>query len=183
MMTVDTGRVAYCAMQIIAALGEDICREGLKDTPWRVARMWKEFIEYNPGNLSTSFEDISTDQMVVVKGIRVYSMCEHHLLPFTCEIAIGYITRKRVLGLSKFSRIAHKYAHRLQLQERLVHQIADEVVEATESPDVAVYAEGEHMCTIMRGIKTPSTMCTSVMRGVFLDNHNQARTEFLALIR
>jgi len=167
---VDRDKIAQATRLILEAIGEDPGREGLVGTPDRVAGFWNEFITYDPGNCQTSFESVTTDQMVRVSGLRVYSLCEHHLLPFVCEIAIAYVARDKVLGLSKFARIAHKHAHRLQLQERLVHDIADEVQELTGSPDVAVIGQGSHSCMVMRGIKTPGVMTTSVVRGVFLTN-------------
>lgn len=179
---VDTPAIEQAIRQILRAIGEDEQREGLKDTPGRVARFWQEFINYDPGNVDVAFESVTTDQMVVVSGVKVWSICEHHLLPFQCAIAIGYIARDKVLGLSKFARIAHQMAHRLQIQERLVHVIADEVERLTESPDVAVVADGEHLCMSIRGIRTPATMTTSVMRGVFFSSP-EARAEFLRLAK
>jgi GTP cyclohydrolase I len=113
--------------------------------------------------------------------MRVTSLCEHHLLPFWCDVAIGYIPREKVLGLSKFARIAHKFAHRLQLQERLGQQIADEVSRITGTPDVAVVLKGEHLCMTARGIRTPGVMISSIMRGAFR-SESEARLEFLRLI-
>lgn len=165
---------------MLLALGENPDRDGLKDTPRRFANWWREFIEYDPGTLDTAFEAITTNQMVIVSPIRVWSLCEHHLLPFWCDLSIGYIARDQVLGLSKFARIAHDCAHRLQLQERLVSDIADQVSALTRSPDVAVLGRGEHLCMVMRGIKTQGHMTTSMMRGVFYDDA-QARAEFLSL--
>jgi GTP cyclohydrolase I len=147
-----------------------------------VARFWKEFLDYDPGTIDVTFESTSIDQMIVVKGIRVYSLCEHHLLPITCDVSIGYISVGRVLGLSKLARIAHKHAHKLQLQERMTQEIANEVCAATGVLDVAVVVEGVHMCMIMRGIRTPGKMITSEMRGRFRDP-GRARIEFLQLIR
>ncbi len=163
------------------ALGEDPDRPGLIETPRRWAAWWREFIEYDPGATDVLFENVCTDQMVVVSGMKVWSLCEHHLLPFWCEVHIGYIARERVLGLSKFARIAHQCAHRLQIQERLAHQIADKVEELTGSPDVAVLCKGEHLCMVMRGIKTPGVMKTSVVRGAFRES-DSARAEFLQMI-
>jgi len=120
--------------------------------------------------------------MVIVSGMKIWSLCEHHLLPFWCEISIGYIANDKVVGLSKFGRIAEKYAHSLQIQERLVEQIASEVMRVSGSEHVAVLARGEHLCMTMRGIKKPSIMTSSVMRGLFLDSH-QVRAEFLQLTR
>lgn len=166
---------------LLVALGEDPTRPGLEGTPSRVARMWSDFINYDPGVTDTVFESIRADQMVIISGIKVWSMCEHHLLPFWTEISIGYIPREYVLGLSKFARVAHQMAHKLQLQERLVQQIADEVQHLTGSPDVAVIGHGEHLCMVMRGIRTPGIMTTSVMNGAFRDEPS-ARAEFLKLV-
>ena len=167
--------------ELLCVIGEDPDRNGLKGTPDRFARSWLEFINYDPGNTETAFECVQTDQMVVVKGMRVWSMCEHHLLPFWCDVSIGYVTGDKVLGLSKFARIAHQMAHRLQIQEGLVQNIADEIERLTGSPDVAVMGEGQHLCMIMRGVATPATMKTSVMRGVFRDA-DAARLEFLQML-
>lgn len=174
-------RIEPIIRQLLEAIGEDPSREGLKDTPRRVAKLWCEFIDYNPGETGTAFESITTDQMVVVSGLKVWSMCEHHLAPFWCRVSIGYICRDKVLGLSKLARIAHKHAHRLQLQERLVHGVAQEVMEKCGSDDVAVIATGEHLCMSMRGIRTDGLMTSSSMNGVFKTNP-QARDEFLKIV-
>jgi GTP cyclohydrolase IA len=166
--------------ELLEAIGEDPRRDGLVDTPRRFADWWCEFVDYDPGRTGTAFEGVSTDQMVVVSGIRVHSLCEHHLLPFWCDVAVGYVATDRVLGLSKFARIAHQAAHRLQVQERLTHEIADGVARVTGSPDVAVLARGEHACMTTRGIRSPATMTTSVVRGVFRADAS-ARSEFLRL--
>jgi len=180
-MTMNLVIIEQAVSTIIKEIGEDITREGLRDTPNRVARFWQEFIEYDPGNIDTTFETVTTDQMVIITGIRAWSLCEHHLLPFWCDISIGYIAGDKVLGLSKFARIAHQCAHRLQIQERLVHQIADEVSRLTKSDDVAVLGSGVHLCMTMRGIKTRAVMKTSVTRGVFRDDPD-TRREFLSLV-
>jgi GTP cyclohydrolase I len=182
MPTVDYPALLRLSRDFLTALGEDPDREGLRETPRRMADSWREFIEYDAGNVQTAFESIQADQMVIVKGMRVWSMCEHHLLPFWCDISIGYITTDRVLGLSKFARIAHKYAHRLQVQERLVDQIATEVKALAQTQHVAVLAEGEHLCMSMRGIKTPAHMVSSAMYGAFRAEH-EVRAEFLALVK
>ena len=168
--------------ELLQAIGEDPEREGLQETPRRFADLWREFIEYDPGVTDTCFESVTTDQMVIVSGIRVWSLCEHHTLPFWCDVSIGYIARDKVLGLSKFARVAHKYAHQLQLQERLCQQIADEITRIVKTEDVAVLARGEHLCMSMRGIRTVGVMTSSVMRGIFREQH-QARDEFLQLTR
>lgn len=166
---------------LLAAIGEDPDREGLRDTPRRFADHWAEFIDHDPGRTDTAFQAPGTDQMVVVSGIRVWSICEHHLLPFWCDLAIGYVAVDKVLGLSKFARIAHHAAHRLQLQERLAQQVADQVEAASGSPHVAVLARGEHLCMTMRGVRSPALMASSVMRGVFRDDPS-TRAEFLGLV-
>ena len=176
--TVDYDKLIEIGRDLLVALGEDPEREGVKDTPRRFAAAWKEFIEYDPGNIDATFESVTTNQLVVVRNLRVWSVCEHHLLPFWCDVSIGYIAREKVLGLSKFARIAHLMAHRPQIQERLVQEIADAVEGLTGSPDVAVYAKGVHLCMVMRGVKTPGEMVTSVVRGMFLVNP-AAREEFL----
>jgi GTP cyclohydrolase IA len=165
---------------LLLAIGEDPDRDGLAGTPRRFADWWREFVAYDAGRTDTAFESVATDQMVVVSGIRVFSLCEHHLLPFWCDVSIGYVARDKVLGLSKFARVAHQFAHRLQVQERLTHQVADEVARLTGSGDVAVLARGNHLCMAMRGIRSPATMTTSVMRGVFRETPS-ARDEFLRL--
>jgi GTP cyclohydrolase IA len=177
---VDYPRLLELGRELLIAIGEDPDREGLQDTPRRWASWWREFIEYDAGTTDTSFNSVSTDQMVCVSGMRVFSLCEHHLLPMWCDVAIGYIPRDKVLGLSKFARIAHKFAHQLQVQERLGEQIADELSRITGTPDVAVILKDEHLCMSARGIRTPGVMTTSVMRGVFRAEY-QTRMEFLRL--
>jgi len=178
---VDYPRLLALGRELLLAIGEDPEREGLRETPRRWADAWREFIEYDPGTLDTCFESISTDQMVVVSGVRVWSVCQHHLLPFWADVSIGYIATDRILGLSKFARIAQQYAHQLQLQEQLCYQIADAIERITRTPDVAVLAQGQHLCMVSRGIKTPAIMTSSIMRGIFREKH-EARMEFLRLI-
>jgi len=178
---VDYPKLLQLGRELLVALGEDPDREGLRDTPRRWANAWREFIEYDPGTLDTVFDSASVDQMVTVSGIRISSLCEHHLMPFNCEVAIGYIAEGKVLGLSKFARIAHKFAHRLQIQEQLGQQIADEISRITGTESVAVVIKGEHTCMSDRGIRTPGLMTTSVMRGVFRAEF-ETRMEFLRLI-
>jgi GTP cyclohydrolase I len=119
--------------------------------------------------------------MVCVSGIQIFSYCEHHLIPFICDVAIGYIPDEKSLGLSKFARIAHQFAHQLQLQERLGQQIADEVRRITGTAHVMVVLRGEHLCMSARGIRTPGTMTTFVACGAFHEQH-VLRGEFLQLI-
>jgi GTP cyclohydrolase I len=179
---VDHERLLWLGRELLLALGEDPEREGLRDTPKRFANWWREFIEYDPGELETTFESVNTDQLVIVSGMRVWSLCEHHLLPFWCDVAIAYLVQGEVLGLSKFARIANKIAHRLQIQERLVTQIADDVCALTGTEDVAVMARGEHLCMSMRGIQTPAILTSAEMRGKFRQN-TELRAEFLSNTR
>lgn len=175
-------RVEQIITELLRELGENPKREGLLETPKRVAKFWNEFINYEPGKIETTFEAIKADQMVIVKNIKVWSLCEHHLMPFSSTVSIGYITRKKVLGLSKFARIAHKHAHKLQLQEKLVQDIADELGSLVDTKDIAVFAEGTHLCMVARGIKTDGQMITSVMQGAFR-KEPETRQEFLSLVK
>jgi GTP cyclohydrolase IA len=178
---VDYPRLLALGRELLFAIGEDPDREGLRETPRRWADSWREFIEYNPGTTETTFASVSSDQLVCMSGIRVASLCEHHLLPFWCDVSIGYIPNAKVLGLSKFARIAQQFAHRLQLQERLGEQIADEISRITGTQNVAVVLKGEHYCMATRGIRMPGRMTSSVMRGVFR-TESQTRMEFLRMI-
>jgi GTP cyclohydrolase IA len=176
-MMVDTKRIEAAVSEILLAIGEDPTRDGLKATPARVARLWKEFVDYRAGKIGTTFTAEEIDQMVMVSGIECWSLCEHHLLPFRVKVAVAYIPHGKILGLSKFGRIVHKVCHQLQVQERLTHDIATLVKRETRSKDVAVQVRGEHLCMTMRGIRTPSLMTTSVMWGKFRDNP-VTRSEF-----
>lgn len=177
---VDVKALEEVGLALLLALGEDPERVGVRDTPKRFARAWQEFIEFDAGNTATAFEHISGNQMVVVSGMRVYSFCEHHLLPFWCDLAIGYIASHKVLGLSKFARIAHLHAHKLQIQERLVEEIGLDVLSATGAKDVAVFAKGEHSCMVTRGIRTAGLMSSSFLRGKF-KRDAKAREEFMMI--
>lgn len=180
-MTVDIDRIEKLAAELLDAIGEDKTRDGLSDTPRRFAKWWKEFIDYDAGKVETAFAIDNVDEMVCVTGMEVWSLCEHHLLPFTAQVSIAYIPNGAVLGLSKFARIAHRHAHKLQVQERLVQNIADEIAELTGSEHVAVVIDGQHSCMSARGIRTKGSMRTSVMNGTFRD-HPEARAEFLSLV-
>lgn len=182
MTKVNMAELERIGFQLLQAIGEDPRREGLIDTPKRFAKWWQEFMEYDEGTVERVFDIGQTDEIVAVSGIKVWSLCEHHLLPFSCSIAIAYIPTDKVLGLSKFGRIAHSVAHKPQVQERLSQEIADRIQEVTGTHNVAVIADGEHLCMSMRGIKSPATMSTSVMRGVFRDSA-EARAEVMRLWR
>ncbi len=180
-MSVDYAALVRIGRELLIALGEDPERDGLRETPRRFARAWREFVEFDAGVTDTCFEYVHTDQMVVISGMRVWSYCEHHLLPFWCDVSIGYIASERVLGLSKFARIAHHVSHRLQLQERLVDEIAAEVAKTTGAADVAVLARGMHLCMLARGVRTAGVMTSSKMLGAFRES-SEARAEFLSLV-
>lgn len=177
---VDMEAVKKATVDLLRAIGENPEREGLQETPLRVAKWWREFIDYDPGKLSTSFGQVESDQLVVVSGMRVWSLCEHHLLPFWCDVTVAYLVNGKMLGLSKLARLAHLHAHRLQVQERLVNGIAEDVEGIVGHSNVAVVASGVHLCMVMRGIKTPGTMQSSALRGSFKSNAS-LRAELMAL--
>ncbi len=172
--------------QIITAIGEDLTREGLVDTPKRAAKAFK-FL--NNGYEKTLDEVLNgaiftadSEDMVIVKDIELYSLCEHHLLPFIGKCHVGYLPNGKVLGLSKIARVVDMYARRLQIQEKLTKQIADAIEEATGARGVAVVIEAKHLCMMMRGVeKQNSVMTTSAMKGIFRKDIS-TRSEFLNLI-
>jgi GTP cyclohydrolase I len=170
------------ARQLLEEIGEDPDRDGLRDTPKRFARWWREFIDYEPGSVETLFESTTTSQMVIVSDIQVWSLCEHHLLPFNCYVTIAYRPTGHLLGLSKFARVAHRHAHKLQVQERLTAEIAQAIADITGAADVAVIARGEHLCMTMRGIKTGALMTSTAFLGAFGED-NSLRGELLSLVR
>ncbi|MBB3229481.1 MULTISPECIES: GTP cyclohydrolase I FolE [Halomonas] len=181
-----TEQLANHYRRIIEELGENPEREGLRDTPKRAAKAM-QFLNHG---YSQSLEEIvngavfesDTDEMVVVKDIELYSMCEHHLLPFIGKCHIAYLPRGKVLGLSKFARIVDMYARRMQIQENLTRQIAEAVQQVTEARGVAVVIEARHLCMMMRGVeKQNSSMTSSVMLGAFRE-HQSTRQEFLTLV-
>jgi GTP cyclohydrolase I len=171
---------------LLSEIGEEPTRDGLVGTPERVRRMYAELTEgyrTDPDALiNGACFDVEYDEMVVVRDIEFYSLCEHHLLPFYGRAHVGYLPRGRVIGLSKIPRIVDMYAHRLQVQERLTQQVARFLMEQLEPKGVACVVEGTHLCTMMRGVKKQAaTMVTSAMLGTF---RRDARTrgEFLTLI-
>lgn len=181
-----TEELANHYRQIILALGEDPEREGLRDTPKRAAKAMqflnRGYVQSLEEIVNGAVFESETDEMVLVKDIELYSMCEHHLLPFIGRCHIAYLPRGRVLGLSKFARIVDMYARRMQIQENLTRQIAEAVQRVTEARGVAVVIEAKHMCMMMRGVeKQNSSMTSSVMLGAFRENQS-TRQEFLTLI-
>lgn len=172
--------------KIIEAIGEDVTREGLVDTPARAAKAFKFLNNGYEKKLEDVLNDAifeaDTQDMVIVKDIELYSLCEHHLLPFIGKCHIGYIPQGKVLGLSKLARIVDMYGRRLQIQEKLTKQIADAVETAIGAKGVAVVIEAKHLCMMMRGVeKQNSVMTTSVMTGIFRKEIS-TRSEFLNLI-
>ncbi|MFO7648050.1 MULTISPECIES: GTP cyclohydrolase I FolE [Halomonas] len=181
-----TEELANHYRQIILALGEDPEREGLRDTPKRAAKAMqflnRGYVQSLEEIVNGAVFESETDEMVLVKDIELYSMCEHHLLPFIGRCHIAYLPRGRVLGLSKFARIVDMYARRMQIQENLTRQIAEAVQRVTDARGVAVVIEAKHMCMMMRGVeKQNSSMTSSVMLGAFRENQS-TRQEFLTLI-
>ena len=187
LIPMDIKHVEQLTRELLIEFGEDPDREGLKKTPARFARA----MQFLTGGYSKSVPEVinqaifktgSTD-MVIVRDIEIYSLCEHHLLPFYGRCHIGYIAHGKVLGVSKLARIMEVYARRLQIQERLTEQIATEVKNAVDAVGVGVVMECRHLCMMMRGVeKQNSSMVTSVMLGEFRDNA-ATRSEFLSLIR
>jgi GTP cyclohydrolase IA len=178
-----TGRVKrleYLGRELLLTIGYDPTSPELRETPGRWARWWEEFLTHDPGHIDTAFEAVAADQLVVVGGMRVWSVCEHHLLPFSSTVSVGYVPNGRLLGLSKFARIAWQAAHRLQLQERMAEVIAEEVGRVADSRDLAVLVRGRHLCMEARGVKTPAVTSTLTTRGKLKDDASM-RMEFLQL--
>ncbi len=172
---------------IIRELGEDLQRDGLLETPQRAARA----MEYLTRGYSQTLDDVvngaifdsDNDEMIVVRNIELYSLCEHHLLPFIGKCHVAYLPTGRVIGLSKIARIVDMYARRLQIQENLTKQIADSLMQVIQPSGVGVIIEAQHLCMMMRGVeKQNSMMTTSMMLGTFRDQE-RTRSEFLRLVK
>jgi len=186
-MTNKLDNLASQYQQIIVGIGEDPQRDGLQDTPIRAAKAMQFLTQGYQQSLATLVNNAvfesTMDEMVVIKDIELYSMCEHHLLPFIGKCHIAYMPQGKVLGLSKFARIVDMYARRFQIQENLTRQIAEAVESVTGAEGVAVVIEAKHMCMMMRGVeKQNSSMTTSMMLGQFRKSQ-ATRAEFLTLIR
>ena len=171
---VDQEKVRQAVRLLLEGIGEDPAREGLLETPDRVARMYTELAggmdEDAAAHLAKTFA-VRADDLVIERDITFYSLCEHHLLPFYGTVAIGYVPRGRVAGLSKLARTVEVFARRLQLQERLTAQIADALMDDLGCAGAIVYVEAEHMCMTMRGVQKPGTVtATCARRGVFADD-------------
>ncbi len=186
-MSVDHEKIKQAVRMILEAVGENPDREGLLDTPKRVAKMYEEAFEGMKIDAESYFETIFSEQheeMVLVKDIPFYSMCEHHLVPFFGKAHVAYIPKGgRVVGLSKLARALEAVARRPQLQERITSTVANAIMSKLEPHGVVVVVEAEHMCMTMRGVKKPgSKTVTSAVRGCFVDD-NAARAEVFSLIK
>ena len=189
MKIIDSDKIEKAILMIIEALGDDPDREGLKDTPTRVAKMYQEVFEgmkYSNDEIAEMFnkcfEDVNTGDLVVVSNIPIFSYCEHHLaLMYNMKIHVGYIPNGKVIGLSKIARIADMVGKRLQLQERIGSDIADILNRILGTEDIIVVIEGEHSCMTARGIKKPGTITrTAALRGRF-NSDSDLRSEFYDL--
>lgn len=171
---VDQDKIKEAVKLLLEGIGEDVNREGLVDTPDRIARMYAEIfsgMEEQPQEHLSKVFTVDSNEMVLEKDIVFYSMCEHHMLPFYGRVHVAYVPNGKVVGLSKLARTVEVYAKRLQIQEQMTSQIADAIMECLEPQGVMVVAEAEHMCMTMRGVKKPGSKTVSVAtRGVFEDN-------------
>jgi GTP cyclohydrolase I len=183
----DLPRIERAVREILLAIGEDPERDGLRDTPSRVARAYAEQfagLRQRPQDVLSTVFDAGHDEMVVVRDIEVYGTCEHHLLPFIGVAHIGYIPNQKgqITGLSKLARLVDVYARRPQVQERMTSQVADALVDTLEPRGVVVVIEAEHLCMTMRGVRKPGARtATSAVRGAFRDS-NVTRAEAMSLI-
>ena len=182
---VDHARIERAVREILAAVGEDPDREGIRETPARVARMYAELfagLREDPRLHLKKFFTEKYDEMVLVRDISFNSMCEHHMLPFMGKAHIGYVPNGRVVGLSKLARVVECVARRPQVQERMTEQIADLLIEELNVKGVAVVVEATHTCMTIRGVRKPGSLCvTSAMKGIFRSNLS-SRSEVMTLI-
>ncbi len=182
---VDKPRIERAVREILAAVGEDPNREGLRETPARVARMYAELfagLHDDPRVHLKKFFTEKYDEMVLVRDISFNSMCEHHLLPFTGVAHIGYVPSGKVVGLSKLARVVESVSRRPQVQERMTEQIANLLIEELQVKGVAVVIEATHSCMTIRGVRKPGSICvTSAMKGIFRSNLS-SRSEVMQLI-
>lgn len=183
---VDHARIARAVREILSAVGEDPDREGLRDTPDRVARMYAEMfsgLKQDPASLLKKTFAEKYDEMVLVRDISFESMCEHHLLPFFGKAHIAYLPNGRIVGLSKLARVVESLSHRPQVQERMTEELADLLMSELKARGVGVVLEASHTCMSIRGVRKPGSITTtSAMRGGFKD-HPSTRSEFMALIQ
>jgi GTP cyclohydrolase I len=184
-MSVDLKKIEKAALEILKAIGEDPNREGLIKTPKRVARAFEEicsgYFKDPKEVLNDALFESTNNEMVVVRDIEFYSMCEHHILPFFGRVHVAYIPDKKVVGLSKIPRMVEVFARRLQIQEQLTEQIADAIMDVVKPKGVGVVIHARHMCMEMRGVKSKySYTSTSALRGIFLEE--KTREEFFNII-
>lgn len=181
----DQDRIKAAVVELLTAIGDDPSREGLLETPRRIAEMYGEIFEglfNDPREHLKVVFSVQHDELVLLRNIPFYSMCEHHFLPFHGEAHVGYIPDGRVVGISKLARVVEGFARRPQIQEQLTSQIAEAIMEVLKPDGVAVVIEAEHLCMTMRGVKKPgSRMVTSAMRGDFKQSA-VTRAEFLSLV-
>lgn len=181
----DQDRIKAAVVELLSAIGDDPAREGLIETPRRIAEMYREIFEglfNDPKEHLKVVFSVQHDELVLLRNIPFYSMCEHHFLPFHGEAHVGYIPDGRVVGISKLARVVEGFAKRPQIQEQLTSQIAEAIMEVLKPDGVAVVIEAEHLCMTMRGVKKPgSRMVTSAMRGDFKQSA-VTRAEFLSLV-
>ncbi len=178
---VDVKAAERAAGDLLVALGADISRDGLRDTPRRVAAAYAELLSPAPLSLTTFANDDGYDELVVVRDVPLHSLCMHHLLPFHGVAHVGYLPGERILGLSKLARVVDRFARDLQLQERLTKQVAGWLQEKLEPKGVGVVIEAEHLCMSMRGVQKPGARTvTSALHGLVRDDA-RTRQEFLAL--
>ncbi|MGO1053676.1 GTP cyclohydrolase I [Crossiella sp. CA198] len=179
---VDIEHVTDLVGQLLAALGEDPGREGLVDTPTRVAAWWSAFLAPDSSAAPTCFVESSlSGQLVVVGGMSVWSLCEHHLLPMNFDVAVGYLPDGEVVGLSKFGRIAQRHAGRLQVQERFTQQVADEIAAVIGSEDITVAVRGTHLCMSLRGVRMEAARTTTLQANGRFGSNPVLSQQFLSL--
>ncbi len=176
----DEERVKKLVRELIIEIGEDPTREGLKDTPERIAQMYQEIFDGYESDSELSVQFSEDSDTVVARDIQFYSMCEHHMLPFFGKIHIAYSPNGRVFGISKLVRLVEKYSKRLQIQERLTKNIADELF-AQGVKGVVVVADAEHLCMRMRGVRNDATLTSSAYRGIF--ENKEEKESIMAMIR
>ena len=167
--------------KMLSLIKQDPEREGLKDTPKRVAKAWIELTNQEDFNLTT-FSSEGYDEMIISRNIKYYTFCEHHLLPFFGKAHIGYIPDKKIVGLNKLARTVEYYSKTLNTQEYLTDNIANKIEKALKPKGIGVVVEGRHMCQEMRGIKKEGNMITSCLKGIFRDDLN-VKKEFLSLVK
>ena len=182
----DHGRLQAAVTELLAGIGDDPGREGLRETPRRIADMYAEIfsgMQVDPADFLKVTFAVAHDEMVILRNVPFYSMCEHHLLPFHGEAHVGYVPDGRIVGISKLARVVEACARRPQVQEALTSQVAETIMKGLNPDGVAVVIDAEHLCMAMRGVQKPgSRMVTSAMRGSFRKSP-VTRAEFLSLVQ